>query len=161
MVHFFFLAFYDQRWCSRNIQVKVDFILRSTFKKNNKGWPEQQQAHNNCNKSKILLHGVTRMNRCKPAEAEGTTSRCSQTPKTHGVPGNLGLTEQGGFPPVSIPHLNVVIPTQTAFVQIHGGEVQNDLEKWKRRGLMRLDVWIFAFYWWGELQYKREGRSKL
>lgn len=45
--------------------------------------------------------------------------------------GNLDLTEQGGFPPVSVPHLNVVIPAQTAFIQIHGGEVQDDLERQK------------------------------
>lgn len=41
--------------------------------------------------------------------------------------GDLDLTEQWSFPPVSIPNLNVVIPTQAAFVQIHGGEVENDL----------------------------------
>lgn len=38
-------------------------------------------------------------------------------------------TKQRSFPPISIPNLNVVIPTQTAFIQIHGGEVQNDLEE--------------------------------
>lgn len=63
---------------------------------------------------------------------EGYTARGPNTPppKKQNC-GNLDLTKQGGFPPVPIPHLNVVIPTQTAFIQIHGGEVQDDLEKQK------------------------------
>ena len=44
----------------------------------------------------------------------------------------LDLTEQRSFSPVSIPNLNVVIPTQTAFIQIHSGEVKNNLEKQKQ-----------------------------
>lgn len=39
----------------------------------------------------------------------------------------LELTKQRSFPPVSISNFNVVIPAQTAFIQIHGGEVQNNL----------------------------------
>lgn len=39
-----------------------------------------------------------------------------------------GLTQQGSFPPVPIPNLDVVVPAEAAFIQIHGGEVQDDLE---------------------------------
>lgn len=42
---------------------------------------------------------------------------------------SLALTKQWSFPPVSIPNLNVVIPTQTALIEIHGGEVENNLEE--------------------------------
>lgn len=39
-----------------------------------------------------------------------------------------GLTQQGGFPPVPVPDLDVVVPAEAAFIQVHGGEVQDDLE---------------------------------
>lgn len=44
------------------------------------------------------------------------------------IPTLRGLTQQGSFPPVPIPNLNVVVPAEAAFIQIHGGEVQDDLE---------------------------------
>lgn len=52
----------------------------------------------------------------------------------------LKLTFKWCLPPVSISDLHVVIPTQVTPVQIHGGEVQNDLNKkikthyWDSRG---------------------------
>ena len=51
----------------------------------------------------------------------------SGPPLSHPAWLSLDLTEQWSFPPVSIPNLNVVVPTQTAFIQIHSGEVQNNL----------------------------------
>ena len=44
------------------------------------------------------------------------------------IPTVRGLTQQGSFPPVPIPNLDVVVPAEAAFIQIHGGEVQDDLE---------------------------------
>lgn len=52
----------------------------------------------------------------------------------------LKLTFKWCLPPVSISDLHMVIPTQVTPVQIHGGEVQNDLNKkikthyWDSRG---------------------------
>lgn len=37
------------------------------------------------------------------------------------------LTQQRSFPPVAVAHLHVVVPTQAALVQVHGGEVEHDL----------------------------------
>lgn len=40
----------------------------------------------------------------------------------------LKLTFEWGLPPVSISDLHMVVPTQVTPVQIHGGEVENDLK---------------------------------
>lgn len=40
----------------------------------------------------------------------------------------LKLTFKWGLPPVSISDFHMVVPTQVTPVQIHGGEVENDLK---------------------------------
>lgn len=80
---------------------------------------------------------------CTGANLEEQTHRnLSQVPVCVCAPKQFqgsreGLTKQRGFPPVSIPNLNVVIPTQAAFVQVHGGEVQDDLEQQRARRSMQ------------------------
>lgn len=48
-----------------------------------------------------------------------------------GAIGVRSLTEKWSFPPVSISDFDVVIPAQAAFIQVHCGEVQNNLENAK------------------------------
>lgn len=47
------------------------------------------------------------------------------------TPVPLDLTKQRSFPPVAVPDLNVVVPTQTALIQIHGGKIENNLKRQK------------------------------
>lgn len=42
---------------------------------------------------------------------------------------SLHLTEQRSLPPVPISNLNVVVPAQAALIQIHGGEVEDNLKR--------------------------------
>lgn len=65
-------------------------------------------------------------------EKIGTSSSLSHTDRT----------EQRSFPPVSIPDLDVIIPAQSAFIQVHSGEVENNLEEQMKDPLVTLDVSI-------------------
>lgn len=44
------------------------------------------------------------------------------------------VTSEGCLPPEAVSDLHVVIPAQAAAIQIHGREVQNDLEEMGRVG---------------------------
>lgn len=50
----------------------------------------------------------------------------------------MPFTSEGRLPPEAVTHLHIVIPAQTATVQVHGREVQDDLGKARRGEERRL-----------------------